>query len=65
VPVAALVDGAAMIVLGLDDSDGGEEWVRVFFDAVDWIVADELTITADGTALTFTRRRRIDGDSPR
>lgn len=31
-----LVDGAAMIVLVLDQPDGGEEWVRVFFDAGGW-----------------------------
>jgi hypothetical protein len=31
-----LVDGAAMIVLALDDADGREEWVRVFFDAAGW-----------------------------
>src|SRR5215471_4054677 len=33
---SGLVDGAAMIVLGLDDSDSREEWVRVFFDAGGW-----------------------------
>jgi hypothetical protein len=33
---SGLVDGAAMIVLGLDDSDGSEEWVRVFFDVGGW-----------------------------
>src|SRR5690349_10572562 len=33
---AGLVDGAAMIVLGLEHSGGRREWVRVFFDVGRW-----------------------------
>lgn len=33
---AGLVDGVAMLVLGLDLSDASGEWVRVFFDAGRW-----------------------------
>src|SRR3954453_20709083 len=33
---SGLVDGAALIVLVLGQPEGGEEWVRVFFDAGGW-----------------------------
>ena len=33
---AGLIDGVAMLVLGLGSLDGRKEWIRLFFDAGGW-----------------------------